>query len=141
MSGINCVVLAGRTTKDIEVKKSKSGLSVAQFTVAIDRPKQGDGPSADFINCVAWRQSADYLGQYAKKGTMVGVVGKIQTRNYDNAQGQRVYVTEVIADNVSILARNSDNKKDEGNPLPTVPVAETAQEKPSWAIDEGDLPF
>lgn len=104
---INNVVLVGRLTKDIELRKTQSGLSVASFTVACDRrlsqeQRNNNEQSADFISCVAWRGSADFLGNYAHKGDTVGVEGRIQTRNYDR-DGQKVYVTEIIANNVSIL--------------------------------------
>ena len=102
---INRVVLVGRLTKDVEVRKSASQLSVANFTVACDRRSKGTGDnqqSADFINCVVWRQPADFLGQYGKKGSLIGVDGRIQTRSYEK-DGHMVYVTEVIADNVRIL--------------------------------------
>ncbi len=104
---INRVVLVGRVTKDVEVRKTTSGLSVAQFTVACNRRQSANSPErqADFINCVAWRQTADFLSQYCKKGALVGVEGRIQTRNYDNAEGRRVYVTEVVCDSVQLLAR------------------------------------
>ena len=112
---INRVVLVGRLTKDVEVRKTGSGISVAQFTVACERrftrgQDNNNQQTADFINCVAWRQSADFLGQYARKGAMVGVEGRIQTRNYDNAQGQRVYVTEVVADNVTLLESRAQSE-------------------------------
>ena len=112
---INRVVLVGRLTKDVEVRKTGSGISVAQFTVACERrftrgQDNNNQQTADFINCVAWRQSADFLGQYARKGAMVGVEGRIQTRNYDNAQGQRVYVTEVVADNVTLLESKAQSE-------------------------------
>ena len=102
---INRVVLVGRLTRDVEVKKSGSGLSVANFTLACDRrvaKTEGNQQTADFINCVAWRQSADYLGQYARKGSIVGVDGRLQTRDYER-DGRRVYVTEVICDTVRLL--------------------------------------
>lgn len=104
---INNVVLVGRLTKDVEIRKTQSGLSVASFTVACDRrlsqeQRNNNEQSADFISCVAWRGSADFLGRYAHKGDTVGVEGQIQTRNYDR-DGQKVYVTEIIANNVSIL--------------------------------------
>ncbi len=110
---INRVVLVGRLTRDVEVRKTQSGLSVASFTVACDnRRRQQDGTSqntADFINCVAWRQSADFLGQYARKGALIGVDGKIQTRSYDR-DGQKVYVTEVVADTVQLLESRSQSE-------------------------------
>lgn len=104
---INNVVLVGRLTKDVEVKKTQSGLSVASFTIACDRrlsqeQKNNNEQSADFISCVAWRGSADFLGQYSHKGDTVGVEGRIQTRSYDR-DGQKVYVTEIVANSVSIL--------------------------------------
>ena len=109
---ITRVVLVGSRPKDVEVRKTTTGLSVASFTVACDRrgQKNPDGSSqADFINCTAWRQSADFLGQYARKGAMVGVEGRIQTRSYDDQQGQRRYVTEVVCDNVNLLESKSQS--------------------------------
>ena len=100
---INRVILVGRLTRDPMLRKTQSGLSVATFTVACDRRfsgGNGQDRQTDFISCVAWRQSADFLGQYAHKGALVGVDGRIQTRNYDNASGQKVYVTEVVCDSV-----------------------------------------
>lgn len=103
---INRVVLVGRLTRDVVVKKIQSGSSVATFSVACNRRftgANGQEQQADFINCVAWRQTADFLGQYARKGALVSVEGRIQTRNYDNASGQKVYVTEVVCDTVQLL--------------------------------------
>nr|DAU33147.1 MAG TPA: Single strand binding protein [Caudoviricetes sp.] len=107
---INNVVLVGRLTKDVEIRKTQSGLSVASFTVACDRrlsqeQRSNNEQSADFISCVAWRGSADFLGNYAHKGDTVGVEGRIQTRSYDR-DGQKVYVTEIVANSVSILHSN-----------------------------------
>ena len=92
---INRVVLVGRLTKDVEVRKTQTGLSVASFTVACDRrtSRSQDGN----------QQSADFLGQYARKGALVGVEGRIQTRSYDRQDGTKQYVTEVLCDNVNLL--------------------------------------
>ena len=111
---INRVVLVGRLTRDVEVRKTASGLSVATFTVACDRrmARGQDGnnqQSADFISCVAWRQAADFLGSYARKGALVGVEGRIQTRNYDR-DGQKVYVTEIVCDTVNLLEPKSQSQ-------------------------------
>lgn len=113
---INRVVLVGRLTKDVELRKTQTGLSVARFTVACDRrfsrsQDQGGNNSqaADFISCVAWRQSADFLGSYARKGALVGVEGRIQTGSYDR-DGQRVYTTEVVCDNVQLLESKSQSQ-------------------------------
>jgi single-strand DNA-binding protein len=112
MININSVTLVGRLTKDIELRKTNSNTSVCNFTVAVDRrfqSQQQGGQSADFISCIAWRQSADFLAQYAGKGTIVGVEGRIQTRSYDGQNG-KVYVTEVVADSVQIISsRNGAN--------------------------------
>ena len=107
MININSVTLVGRITKDIDLRKTSSNTSVCNFTVAVDRrfqSQQTNGQTADFINCIAWRQSADFLASYAGKGTIVAVEGRIQTRSYDGQNG-KVYVTEVVADNVQIISR------------------------------------
>lgn len=110
---INSVVLVGRLTKDVEVRKTTTGLSVASFTVACDRRfsrnQDSNQQTADFINCTAWRQSADFLGQYARKGAMVGVEGRIQTRSYDRQDGTKAYVTEVVCDSVQLLESKSQS--------------------------------
>ena len=102
---MNKVQLVGRLTRDPELRTTGNGVSVCSFTVAVNRRfrnAQGEY-EADFINCVAWRQSAELLAKYFAKGRMVGLVGSIQTRNYEK-DGQRVYVTEVVADEVSFGA-------------------------------------
>lgn len=101
---INRVVLVGRMTKDPVLRKTGSGTSVTSFTVACDRRVKTEGqPSADFINCVCWNRVAENTAQYTHKGSLVGVEGRIQTRSYDDANGRRVYVTEVVADTVQFL--------------------------------------
>lgn len=109
---INNVVLVGRMTRDAELKYTPSNLAVATFTLAVNRPFKNEAGEreADFINCVIWRQQAENLANWAKKGALIGVTGSIQTRHYDNQQGQRVYVTEVIASNFQLLeSRNSQS--------------------------------
>lgn len=115
---INRVVLVGRITKDPMLRKTQTGTSVVSFTVACNRRMKQEGqPDADFINCVAWNKTADFMSQYVKKGALLGVEGRIQTRNYDDAQGKRVYVTEVVADSVQFL----ESKKDAANNSGYVP--------------------
>ena len=98
---INRVVLVGRLTRDPELRKTQGGTSVCSFTMAVGRRVQTQGqPDADFINCVAWNKTADLMTQYLHKGSLIGLEGRIQTRSYDNQQGQRVYVTEVVAESV-----------------------------------------
>lgn len=112
---INNVVLVGRLTRDVELRYTGSGTAVGNFTIAIDRPfKNASGEKeTDFINCQAWRKTAENLANYTRKGSLVGVQGRIQTRNYTKDDGQKVYVTEVVADNFSLL--ESKNKNDTGN--------------------------
>lgn len=101
---INRVVLVGRLTRDPELRKTQNGTSVCSFTMAVNRRVQTQGqPDADFISCVAWNKLADLMTQYLHKGSLIGLEGRIQTRSYDNQQGQRVYVTEVVADNIQFL--------------------------------------
>ncbi|EFQ57769.1 single-stranded DNA-binding protein [Streptococcus downei] len=102
---INNVVLVGRMTRDAELRYTPSNQAVATFSLAVNRnfKNQNGEREADFINCVIWRQQAENLANWAKKGALIGITGRIQTRNYENQQGQRVYVTEVVADNFQLL--------------------------------------
>ena len=105
---INRVVLVGRLTKDPVLRKTANGASIVSFTVACTRRfKQEGQPDADFINTVAWNKTADIVHQYTHKGSLVGVEGRIQTRSYDDKDGKRVYVTEVVADSVQFLESKS----------------------------------
>ena len=117
---INNLTLVGRLTKDPDLKYTGNGTAVATFTLAVNRnfTNQSGEREADFINCVIWRKPAETLANYAKKGVLIGVTGRIQTRSYDNQQGQKVYVTEVIADNFQLLeskkADSSQNTQGSG---------------------------
>ncbi|MGG3448842.1 single-stranded DNA-binding protein [Domibacillus aminovorans] len=106
---INRVVLVGRLTKDPELRYTPAGAAVATFTLAVNRTytnQQGDR-EADFINCVIWRKPAENVANFLKKGSLAGVEGRIQTRNYEGQDGKRVYVTEVQADSVQFLEPRS----------------------------------
>lgn len=103
---LNRVILIGRLTRDPKLKYTPAGVAVTQFTLAVDRPFTSGGSKereADFINIVTWRQLAETCANYLRKGRLTAVEGRIQVRNYDNAEGKRVYVTEIIADNVRFL--------------------------------------
>jgi single-strand DNA-binding protein len=102
---LNRVILIGRLTKDPELRYTPAGVAVTQFTLAVDRPfaNQQKEREADFIPIVCWRQLAETCANYLRKGRLAAVEGRIQVRNYDNNEGKRVYVTEVIADNVRFL--------------------------------------
>lgn len=154
---INRVILVGRLTKDPALRKTANGTSVATFTVACDRRFQGQNQDnqADFINCVAWRQSADFLSQYASKGRLVGVEGRIQTRSYDDQTGKRVYVTEVVCDSVRLLdSRSSASNRTQdsfqsgyqadpfgGNGYVQDDAFEDFNTGPTLDISSDDLPF
>lgn len=117
---LNRVILIGRLTKDPELRYTPSGVAVSQFTLAVDRAFSGNKEEreADFIPIVTWRQLAETCANYLRKGRLAAVEGRIQVRNYENNEGRRVYVTEVIADNVRFLeSANRDSGghgRDEG---------------------------
>lgn len=110
---INNVVVTGRLTRAVDLRYTRNGTAFASFTLAVDRPfkNQNNEKETDFINCVMWRKPAENLANYTKKGSLIGVEGRIQTRNYDNGQGQRVYVTEVLAEKFTFLesAKTANN--------------------------------
>lgn len=110
---INRVVLTGRLTRDVDLKTTGKGTSVGIFTLAVNRRftnSQGQR-EADFINCVVWRKSAENLAKFTHKGSLVGIDGRLQTRNYDDKDGKRIYVTEVVVDDFSLLEpKNSNNQ-------------------------------
>lgn len=109
---LNRVVLVGRLTKDPEYRTTPSGVSVATFTLAVNRTftnAQGER-EADFINCVVFRRQADNVNNYLSKGSLAGVDGRLQSRNYENQEGRRVFVTEVVCDSVQFLDLKMRNK-------------------------------
>ena len=134
---MNKVVMIGRNVKEIETKQTQSGTSVVEFTVAVKRSfKSASGEyESDFFNCVAYKNVAELIGKYVKKGDMIGIDGRLQTRNYTNREGRKVYVTEIIVENVEFL----QSKKQDGQPTQqTDPFAGAKFEE--VAPDE-DLPF
>ena len=110
---INRVVLTGRLTRDPELKSTSSGISVAVFTLAVNRQytDASGNRGADFISCVIWRKAAENFCNFTSKGSLVGIDGRIQTRSYANKDGQKVYVTEVVVDSFALL----ESKKDREN--------------------------
>lgn len=116
---INRVVLVGRLTRDPQQRKTPNGASVTSFTVACDRrgQKVEGQPTADFINCVCWNRTADVVAQYTHKGSLVGVEGRIQTRSYDDQNGRRVFVTEVLADSVQFLEPKGNAQPNMSQPM------------------------
>ncbi|HEM3531973.1 single-stranded DNA-binding protein [Streptococcus suis] len=137
---INNVVLVGRLTRDVELRYTPSNQAVATFTLAVNRnfKNQSTGErEADFINCVMWRQQAENLANWTKKGHLIGITGRIQTRNYDNQQGQRVYVTEVVAESFQVLEKR-DNAANHSSMDEQMPPGFGGQ--PMDITDDG-LPF
>ena len=109
---INRAVLTGRLTKDPELRTTQSGLSVAAFNLAVDRQytnSKGERDT-DFISCVIWRKGAENFCNFTSKGSLVGIDGRIQTRNYDDKDGKKVYVTEVVVDNFALLGSKKDRQ-------------------------------
>ena len=110
---INRVVLVGRLTRDPELRYTANGAAVASFTVAVNRQftnSQGER-EADFINCVIWRKAAENFSNFTNKGSLVGIDGRLQTRNYENQEGRRVFVTEVVCDSVQFLEPKNQNQR------------------------------
>ena len=109
---MNKVFLIGRLSRDPELRHTTSGTAVCQINIAISRPvTQGREPETDFINVVVWNKQAENVARYLSKGRQIAIEGRIQTRNYDNNEGKRTYVTEVIASNVEFLGSSNDNNR------------------------------
>ncbi|WP_243354372.1 single-stranded DNA-binding protein [Bacillus litorisediminis] len=132
---LNQVTLVGRLTRDPEVRRTPEGTAVTNVTIAINRHfrnQQGE-IEADFVPCTIWRKAAENTAQYCKKGSLVGVVGKIQTRFYENQEGKRVYVTEVVADSIQFIdTRSSKQSREPANGS----TNETAPSEPKESIEE-----
>lgn len=136
---MNKCLLVGNLTKDVEYQTTASGVSVCRFTIAVNRKFKNDKGEydSDFINCVAWRSTADFISKYAHKGNKVGVSGSIQTRTYDAQDGTKRYVTEVIADEVELYTPKSEN---ENKPQTEASVKQEVMQK-FEPISEDNLPF
>ena len=130
---MNTVQLVGRLTRDVELRFTSSGTAVGSFTIAVNRNftnQQGER-EADFINCVIWRKSAENFANFTRKGSLVGVTGRIQVRHYDNQQGQRVYVTEVVVENFDLLeSRAVTEQRPVSAPQPT--MSQPSYNQPSY---------
>ena len=137
---LNRVALVGRMTKDPELRRTGNGKAVASFNLAVNRNfKTGDGQEADFLNIAAWGKVAENTANYCSKGSLVSVDGRLQSRSYENNQGQKVFVTEVVADSVQFL----DHKKKTEATQPT----QQAQPQPTInnsairEFEESDIQF
>jgi single-strand DNA-binding protein len=142
---INRVVLTGRLTRDVDLRYTQGGAAVATFNLAVDRRftnQQGER-EADFVSCVVWRKSAENFANFFHKGSLVGIEGRIQTRNYENQQGQRVYVTEVIVEDFSFLEpKNSTGNGSYQNNRPQNNTSDPfANNGGSVDVTDDQLPF
>lgn len=153
---INRVVLVGRITKDPELRYTNSNLPFVNFTVAVNRTyaNQSGEREADFIQCTIWRKQAENLAKFVSKGKLIGVEGKIQTRTYDDANGVKKYITEVLCDSVQFLEPKSQNQGDYSNGQNNYQNQNNQQNQerqnynnqrqestPSIDVSEDDLPF
>ncbi len=149
MAGLNKVILMGNLTKDPEFKTTPSGVSVTTFSIAVGRrfAKQGDEVTADFFNVVAWRSTAEFVSKYFQKGRAIVVVGSLQTRSWTDQQGQKRYITEVIADECYFAGNTGGNSQNEGGTFYGADAAAQGGTKPAAAATfeelstEDDLPF
>lgn len=135
---INTAALTGRLVKDLELRQTGTGKSVTNFTLAVDDNYKKD--VTHFIDCVAWNKTAETMANYLNKGSLIGVEGNIQTRNYEHNQGYRVYVTEVVVTNFSFLEKRSDNNQSQSNYQQNTPDPfESVSDEVN--VKKGDLPF
>lgn len=110
---MNKIIITGRATKDIEQKQTTSGTSVATFSVAVKRSFKSNGEQeSDFFDCVAYSKTAELISKYVKKGDMIGIEGRLQTRNYTNREGRKIYITEIIAESVEFLQTKKQDATD-----------------------------
>lgn len=151
---MNKIILLGRLTRDPEIRTTSSGTTTANFTVAVNRNfKNKDGNyDADFLPCVAFRQTADFISKYFKKGRMISLEGRVQTRNYEAEDGTKRYVTEIVVEGVEFAGDNkkeeSETASDEGNDNSTsedidLPINYRTdyEENPAISLSDEDLPF
>lgn len=137
----NVVVLIGRIGKDLELKKTPSGKSFINFSLAVNKFSKGEGKDVDWINCQAWNQTAEFMNMYCNKGDRVAVDGRIQTRNYENNQGQRVYITEVIADRIELLHKSIKQENQEVQEEPKEVNIYGQFQESGIDLNSDDLPF
>lgn len=141
---LNRVILVGRLTKDPDLRYTSNGIAVANFTIAVNRPFKNDGEQqADFINAVIWRKPAENLANYMSKGSMIGIDGRIQTRNFEGQDGKTVYITEVVADSVQFLEtkRSNENKQQNNQSNQTDNEDPFINDAEPYDISDESLPF
>lgn len=137
---VNRSVLVGRITKDLELKVTQSNINVVTFTLAVNRQfkDENGNTTADFIQCVVWRKQAENLVKYCGKGSLIGVDGRIQTRQYESSEGMR-YITEVVCDSVVFLETKREQPQEDEDE--TSPYDMIEKEEKVTGVTEEDLPF
>lgn len=138
---MNKFIGLGRITKDIEIKYNSNNKAVCQFTLAINRPftNQNGEREADFINCVVWDKQAENLVKYCSKGSQIAIEGRLQVRNYDDKEGRKVYITEIVASKVEFIQSLEKKEQVKESPQETTdPFKEFGQE---YELSNEDLPF
>lgn len=143
---MNKVILMGRLTKDVEMRQTPNGVSLARFSIAVTRRfKNSNGEyDADFINCIAWRKTGEFIARYFQKGSMMAVVGSIQTRSWDGNDGKKQYAAEVIVDEAYFTGSKSENSTGSNTDLSDSSIDDlNSQYGDDFATigDEEDLPF
>ena len=137
----NKVILGGRLTSDVELKATQSGVPVAQFSIAINRKFSKDGQQeTDFINCTAWRQTAEFISKYFRKGSSICVVGSMQVRSWVDQSGQKRYATDVVVDEAMFVDSQGAGTPTATNYIPDTYKTPTTPNFESVAVDDG-LPF
>lgn len=136
---LNKTILGGRLTSDVELKQTPSGVAVCSFSIAVNRKQSKDKEQVtDFINCVAWRERAEFISKYFKKGSSICIVGQIQTRTWTDNSGNKKYATEVVVDETFFV-----DSKSESAPVQNGGYAPTANAAPQFEVleDDEELPF
>src|SRR5574344_1379047 len=157
---MNKIILVGRLTKDPELRSTSSGISTVNFSIAVNRNfknKEGNY-DADFLNCVAFRNQADFISKYFKKGSMIGVEGRVQTRSYDAQDGSKRYVTEIVVENAEFVGGRNENSRSQSTnnayvdapsvaPIDPMPEYDISTSDPyenydkEVSLSDNDLPF
>ncbi len=141
---LNNAVIMGRLVADPELRVTTgSGISVTSITVAVDRrfTKQGEEKQADFIDVIAWRQTAEFICKYFRKGSMIAIQGYIQTRNYEDKNGNKRKAVEIVADNVSFCGGKNENSTPSASPTPSMNISADDDFDYQDIPDDDDLPF
>ena len=134
---INNVCLVGRLTRPVDLRYTSNGTAFGSFSLAIDRnyKKESGEKETDYINCVIWRKPAVNLSNFTKKGSLIGIEGRLQSRNYENKEGQKVYVTEVLVENFSLLESKAVTEGRQQAPIENVEQVQFGE------VNDDDLPF